>query len=229
MAIIDVTTWVANGGNGGVAPTGADATAAAAICAAVSEALTRMAFPILLEPTTLTLAAFDAPTTPVLLLPRPIRAITALHVVSGSNGDSSECDASNLLTNYVDYTLDIDDVVNQVSRTGRVYRRPAGTVWGWETRRPIGDLAYAVESEKRVVYVSGTFGPAAVSAAVQLAASSAVSLLYGRRKTGVPLNNESWNGYSYGNSSAFTATDALNSPDVRETLRAAGCLPIHIG
>jgi hypothetical protein len=57
----------------------------------------------------------------------------------------------------------------------------------------------------------------------------ATSLLFERRKKGIPLQSESFNGYSYSNSGPFTVEAAIKTPDVMELLRAAGVLPIHVG
>jgi hypothetical protein len=49
---------------------------------------------------------------------------------------------------------------------------------------------------------------------VEAAAVSAVSLLMQRRKTGAPIQSESWNGESISVAGPFTATGAVTSPDV---------------
>ena len=220
MAIIDAATWASLSTN---SVTGGDLVAAEAMCAAVNDVITRMCYPSVLEPTTFTLAAFDAPLGNVLLLPRPIRSISAIYLVPDANGDPSGCNSTTLLTNYSDYMLDISDKVANISRTGLVYRRGASW-WGFEWRWPIGRLAPAIDPNRGALFVSGEFGPASVAPAVQLAASSAVTLLYERRKKGAPVNSESWNGYSSSTSGQFTADAAVNTPEVMGLLRMAGVL-----
>jgi hypothetical protein len=225
VAIIDASTWSSLTTN---SVSGDDLVAVEALCSAVSDVITRMCYPNVLEPVTFTLACFDAPLGNVLLLPRPVRSITAIYLVPDANGDPSGCNSTTLLTNYSGYMLDISDKVANISRTGIVYRRGASW-WSFERRWPIGQLASAVESNKGALFVSGEFGPASVAPAVQLAASSAVSLLYERRKKGAPLNSESWNGYSSSLSGQFTADAAVNTPEVMGLLRMAGVLNYAIG
>lgn len=224
MAVITQSDWTARTGN---TVSGAAATAVDAICAAVSEALPRMCYPVLIEPLTLTLAAFDAPPEQVLLLPRPIREITALHWAPGANGDSTRCDSTTLLTAGTDYYSPVDDLLAGLNRSGVVYRRGSSSVWGAERVYPLGKLGYRPDPARGEVFVSGTFGPASVPEVVAQAASAAVSILFARRAFGVGLGSESWNGYSISPSSQFLV-DALGSPDVREPLRLAGYLPVHI-
>jgi hypothetical protein len=225
MAIIDATTWQGLTSN---SVSGGDLAAVSALSDAVSDVITRMCYPNVLEPTTFTLAAFDAPLGNVLLLPRPIRSISAIYLVPNANGDPSGCNSTTLLADYSDYMLDISDKVANISRTGRVYRRGASW-WGFEWRWPIGRLAPAIDPNRGALFVSGEFGPSSVSPAVQLAASSAVTLLYERRKSGAPLNSENWGGYGYSAAGQFTAEAAVSSPEVMGLLRMAGVLNYAIG
>jgi hypothetical protein len=225
MALIDASTWQALTTN---SVTGDDLVAVEAITSAVSDVITRMCYPNVLEPVTFTLAAFDAPLGNVLLLPRPVRSITAIYLVPDANGDPSGCNSTTLLTNYSGYMLDISDKVANISRTGIVYRRGASW-WGFERRWPIGRLASALDPNRGAIFCSGEFGPASVAPAVQLAASSAVSLLYARRKSGAPVNSASLNGASYSTSGQFTADAAVNTPEVMGLLRMAGVLNYAIG
>lgn len=196
---------------------------------AVSSALTRRCYPILLEPKTLTLAAFDAPIRPELFLPRPIRSISAIYVHPNAGGDSSVLDlTADLLVAGTDYYSPVTDVLTGWNRTGIVYRRSA-SAWGVEYRRPVGMLASVAEADKGSVFVSGGFGPTTVDPAVQMAAAFALSMMFERRSKGVALQSESWAEYSYSAAGPFTATAAINSPEVTGMLQAAGVLPIHVG
>ena len=226
MAILTPEDYMAGTGQ---TFTGSDLVAITTMCAEVSDLIARMCYPTVLEPKTLTLAAFDAPITNVLLLPKPIRSITAIYVHYDANGDSSVLTSADLLTAGEDYYSPIDDPFDGLNRSGKVFRRGPSQVWGWERRYPIGLLAPAIESNKGAVFVSGLFGQASVNPIAQSAARAAVSLLYARRKAGAPLNSESWNGYSSSVSGQFTATAAVNSPDVLDALRSGGLLGYHVG
>lgn len=226
MAILTADEWASGSTN---SVSGADLVAAEAMCAEVSELIAAMCYPVLLEPLALTLQAFDAPVGPVLTLPRPVRSVAAVYVRHGANGDSAALTAADLLRPGTDYYLPIDDVRTQTSRAGRLLRRGSSSVWGLEVRYPPERLGYALEANVGAVFVSGQFGPASVHPVAQAAARAAVSLLFARRKGGAPLGSESWGGYSYSVASSFTATAAVNSPEVLDALRAAGLLPVHIG
>lgn len=226
MAVIDTAGWTARTG---ITPTGADATAIAQFCTDVSEALTRKCYPILLEPKTLTLFAFDAPVSRSLLLPRPIRAISALYYHSGANGDSSVLDlTADLLDANTDYLSRVDDVLTGWNRSGEVLRLNR-SVWGWVPVAPPGALGYRLEVEPGSVFVSGTFGPTTTFPAAANAAATAVTLMFNRRTFGSAFASESWNGRSQSLAAPVTAEAAVNSPEVTGILQAAGLLPIHVG
>jgi hypothetical protein len=212
----------------GIALDSTNSAAIARMALAVSSALTRKCYPILLEPKILTLAPFDAPTRPELFLPRPIRSISAIYLHSGANGDSSVLDlTADLLVAGTDYYSPSTDVLTGWNRTGIVYRRNS-SCWGVEYRRPLGMLASVAEADKGSVFVSGAFGPTTVDPAVQEAAAMIVTLWFNRRKEGAPYSSESWNGRSQSLSGDFLKS-ALNSPDVTDALMSAGVLPIHVG
>jgi hypothetical protein len=226
MAVITQALWTASTG---ITVTGADATSIDTFASAVSEALTRKCAPIAIEPKTLTLFACDAPLGNILDLPlRPCRSITALYLRWGANGDSSTLTTADLLTNFTDYYLPVDDAISGINRAGMVYRRNRG-IWGFERRYSLDKLAPATDPNRGAIFVSGTFGPTAVSAVVQEAAARAVTLLYHRRTSGAAYSSESFGGYSYSNAGPFTAEGAVNSPEVTSLLMAAGVLPIHVG
>lgn len=226
MAIINADRWQSLTGN---SVSGADLAAVGGIAEAVSEALTRRCYPYILEPKTITLFAFDAPPTPELWIPKPVRSVSAVYYHCGASGDSSLVDlTADLLVAGTDYINRVDDVLTGWNRSGCL-RRANSSAWGVSYRRPVGRLAYAIEAERGSVFVSALLGPTSVSGAVQLAASTAVSMLYQRRKTGVPVGSESWNGYSASGANTFTAEGALETPEVRSLLMAAGVLPIHVG
>ncbi len=68
----------------------------------------------------------------------------------------------------------------------------------------------------KVVYSAGL---TPVPDDVQLALSWAVTLLMNQRRLGMPVTNESWNGYSRGVSPQYTATSALLAPGTFEILK----------
>ena len=226
--IVDAGIWSASTGISLTAGS-ADETSVERFALAVSEALTRKCYPILLAPRTLTLYAFDAPcNTRTLSLPRPVRSLSAIYYHAGANGDSSVLDlTADLLTAYTDYRLVIDDVLTGWSRSGEVLRLNQ-SCWGLINVSPPGRLGYRPEDEPGSLFVSGSLGPASVSAAVREAACRAVTLLYERRKIGAPFASESWNGRSQSLAGPFTTEAAVNSPEVLGLLRDAGVLPIHV-
>jgi hypothetical protein len=216
---------------GVTASAGAELTALSAICQTVAELLERKCYPALIAPKALTLFAFDAPPTDKLLLPRPVRSISAIYYHPGANGDSSELDlTADLLTNYTQYYSPPDDVLTGWNRSGVVLRRPQGMVWGWEHGRHFGTLAPVVDPNKGAVFVSGSFGPDRVPHPIRMAAVRAVTLLYNSRVAGMPFTSESWNGRSQSTAQNYTAEAAVNSPDVLALLRDSGLYSgIHFG
>lgn len=227
MAVIDSSAWLSRTG---ISVSGADATSVTNFCSDVSAILTRKCYPVALEPKTLTLWAMDAPPSNELFLPlRPCRSITALYLALGANGDSTQATSDTLLTVNDDYWMPLDDALNNWSRSGRVLRR-GSSVWGAEYRRPLNRLGYATDPNRGAIFISGSFGPASgVIDGAQAAAAVAVTLMFQRRKTGAPVQSESWGGYSYSAAGQFTAEAACNSPEVLGILRDAGLLPIHVG
>jgi hypothetical protein len=182
--------------------TGADATALAAWCASVSDALSHKLRPFLAEPQTLTFYC-DAPASDILILPvRPIRALTSLYLNPAANGVSTNFTSADLLTPGVDYYMPLDPI-DSISRSGMVYRRgggwySGGFAWGYENVPRAGLLGSKMDSNKGAIKVVADCGTASVPTAITAAAVMAVSLLMNRRKTGAALSNESWGGYSYG-------------------------------
>lgn len=214
MAIITATTWQAYRGT---TVTGDDLTSAAAICAAVDQAIRRAIFPFVPEPTTVTDCVFDAIVGPALELPViPVRSITSLYVRWGANGDATAFTSDDLLTNYDDYYLPIDDPVRAYSRSGVVHRR-GGVSWGYELRRPYGRLAWAVDPNRGAVKVTMACGPTSVPDDLFMVAANAVTLLYTRRSTGAAYASESWNGRSQSLAGPFLS-GALSTPDALEVL-----------
>lgn len=195
--------------------TGADATSVQTMCGAVDAALKRLVWPFQPEPVTVTNQLLDAPMNNVLQLPLlPVRSITNLYLHWGASGDPTQFDTTNdLLANYTDYYMPIDDSVNTWSRTGRVFRRGA-SVWGYEMVRRLGRLYVEADVNRGAVMASYAAGCLSVPADLQAAAVTAVLLLFQRRKLGAPVQSESWNGYSYGLSGPFTAEAAVRSPEV---------------
>jgi hypothetical protein len=86
-------------------------------------------------------------------------------------------------------------------------------------------LAYRARDERGSVLVNFLAGPTSVPADIAEAGVCAVTLLYERRKKGMPLQSESFGGYSYSAAGPFTAEGALNTPECRALL--APYTPIH--
>lgn len=224
-ALIDPQSWYEMTG---VTVTGIDATTIARMCSAVSELIARKCYPVLLTPRTLTLWPVDAPVDRYLLLPRPVRSISALYYHGGAAGDSSVLDlTADLLVAGTDYQLVLDDVLTGTARAGKVLRLN-NSVWGWNYLRPPQQLGYKLVPEPGAVFVSGAFGPATVNPAAQSAAAVAVSLMYNRRKEGAAYGSESWNGRSQSVAGPVSAEAAVNSPEVLGILQSAGLLSYHV-
>jgi hypothetical protein len=193
-----------------------------AIIAEVCDAINQACRPWLFEPTTVT-AIVDAPLDDQLVLPViPVRSITSLYLNWTASGDPAAFTSDNLLTQYTQYWLEIDDPVNSYSESGIVYKRAGswnGQNWGGERRWPVQALGSTLEVGRGAIKVVLAAGTLTVPANVQLAACLMTSLIFNRREKGAPLNSESWNAYSYSTNSAITAMGAINSPDVVGLLR----------
>lgn len=193
-----------------------------AIIADVSDAINQACRPWLFEPQELT-KVLDAPLDEKLMLPAiPVRSITALYLNQQASGESAAFTSNDLLTQYTDYYLELDYYTDDISTSGIVYKRAGrwnGQYWGGERRWPVQALGSTLEVGRGCIKVVFQAGTLTVPPNVQMAACLAVSLIYGRRKTGIPLNSESWDGYSYSGGSTFTTEGAIASPDVSSLLR----------
>jgi hypothetical protein len=192
--------------------TGDDLVACSSWCTAVDAAIKELIAPFVPEPATTTVV-LDAPMSDKLLLPVvPARSITSVHVRPDANGDSSLFTSDFALTEYTDFYLPTEPRLGY-SKSGILYRR--GTkLWGVEVRRVYGRLAPTYTPNIGAVKVVYASGPTSVPEGIKAAAVSAVSLLMQRRKTGAPIQSESWNGESISVAGPFTATGAVTSPDV---------------
>lgn len=201
--------------------TGDALTAVSGLCAAVSDALSKYLRPYSPTPVTLTSYPMDAPPSNVLVLPvLPVRTLTAILSHPGANGEVAAFDATNdLLTVNDDYWMPTDPF-DGYSRDGKVYRRGTG-LWGLERRYATQrSLEPTVDPNRGALLVTAACGEASVPDAIREAAKLMVSLLYARRTTGMPVTSESWNGYAGSYAGPFTATGAIDSPDVQSLLRA---------
>jgi len=222
--LIDPVIWSAFSGTSLTAGS-ADELSVAMACSAVSAAIERKLRPYLPMPRTIT-AYLDAPMDNLLILPfRPVRSITSISLRWGASGDSSLFTSDYLLTDYTDYYSPLDPF-DGVNRAGVVYRR-GHSIWAYETRYSLGKLAPAVDPNRGAIKIVAAVGEASVPADVRAACVAAVSLMYERRAKGLPLQSESFGGYSYSAASAFTAEAAIASPDVMNLLRPY--LPVHVG
>lgn len=214
MAILSVTEYMQNTGQ---SFTGDDLGALSASVAAAEAAVKRVIAPFVAEPTTYTSKVLDAPIGHRLYLPNvPVRSITSVYLRYGANGDSSLFTSDYLLTNYTDYYLPLDDPDRGYSRSGIVYRRGSSS-WGYELRRPVGRLDYDADPNRGAILITYVAGPTSVPEDIKAAVMLAASLEYARRKTGLPVTSESWNGYSYSTPGPFGVA-AISSPDVMALL-----------
>jgi hypothetical protein len=225
MAIIDPATYADLVGS--VSSTGVDSTSIATLCTAVDAAVKRLLRPFHPEPLTVSSCVLDAPPDRDLYLPiTPVRSITSVYYRADAYGVAANFTSDYLIDNSDgdEYQLDIDDKVNSYSRKG-ILRR-IGRVWGVSHVRPLEKLAYKVAPERGSILVNYAAGPTSVPADITAAAVQAVTLMYQRRKTGMPVQSESWNGYSYSGAAAFTAEAAIRTPDVLEMLKPY--MAIHV-
>jgi hypothetical protein len=207
---------------------GADATSVAAFATAVDDALKRKLYPYVPEASTLTDRIFDAPLSPDLWLPYPVRSITSIYYNPNAHGVVANFTSDHLLTNTngADYQLVVDDQVNNLSTRGLV-RRVGRTVWGWRHYSPPQKLATRLQGEEGALKVTYLAGPASVPKAIEVAAFMAVQLMIGRRTTGGAVTSNSWNGESLSLAGQVTAEAAIDAPEVVGLLRTF--LPYHIG
>lgn len=223
MAILSASTYATYTGT---SYTGADATSLAAIITAVDAAIKRVIRPFYPESTTVTDKLLEAPVGPVLLLPVvPVRSITSLYLNYAANG-VSDFTSDHLLTSGEDYFLPLDGVVEDYSRSGRVFRRGASS-WGYERVRPVDRIAPQTTPARKAIKVTFAAGPTSVPDDIVQAAVLATSLLFHRKVAGAPFGSESWNGYSAGIAGPFIAAGILRTPDIAALL--APYQTVHFG
>ena len=212
----------------GLTATGADLLALANHCAAVSDAILKYLRPYSPIPLTVTDITLDAPTGNVLLLPAtPVRSITSLHLRPGADGDTTLVTSDDLLTAGADYYMPVN-AFDGWSRTGIVYRRGRsnwGQEWVYANSR---SLAATINPNRGAIKVTYAAGETSVPDAIRQAAQLMVSLIFNRRKTGMPVTSASLNGGSYSLAGPFTATAALQSPDVAGLLREFRAEVVHM-
>jgi len=206
----------------GITTTAAQDISLTAIIAEVSDAINQACRPWLFEPQEVT-AIVDGPLDDKLMLPAiPVRSITALYLNWQASGESAAFTSANLLTQYTEYFLEIDDPVNGYSESGIVYKRAGrlnGMYWAGERRWPVNALGSTLVVARGAIKAVFQAGTLTVPDNVKMAVFLASMLIYNRRQTGYPLTSESWNGYSYGASGPFTAEAAIYSPDVYGLLK----------
>jgi len=212
----------------GLTATGADLLALANHCAAVSDAILKYLRPYSPVPLTVTDITLDAPTGNELVLPvTPVRSITSLYLRPGAGGDVTAFTSDNLLVAGTDYYMPVN-AFDGWSRDGIVYRRGKsswGQEWVYANSR---SLAATINPNRGAVKVTCAAGETSVPGAIRQAAQLMVSLIFNRRVTGMPLTSEAWNGYSAAFAGPFTATSALESPDVQAKLRQFRVEPVHM-
>lgn len=217
MAILDTATWISATG---VTPTGADLQSLGAITTAVSAAIVRMANGNAFERATYTMY-LDAPWNSPRLQARqwPLVSVTSLHYNALGNGVSANYEDEHELEEGTDFLIDVDDDANNWSKRGWL-RRLRQDFWGVQYTRSLSmPLTNRPQTVPKAVKLVAVCGYAVLPDDLVQAAVMAATLMYTRRKTGLPVTNEAWNGYSYGTAGPFTATAALTSPDVWHFLR----------
>lgn len=177
-----------------------------------------------IEQATYTDKILDAPVnSKILRLPQwPVSSVTSLYLNWDAKGDPAAFTSDDLLTAYTDYRLVVDDFVNARSRRGAV-EILTRTYWAyWQERALSMPLTTRLADCPGAVKCTWVAGYATVPDDLKGAVASAVMLLYDRRQTGRPLTSESWNGRSVSYDGAFTATAAVQSPDVWQVVRHYG-------
>ncbi len=197
--------------------TGSTLDSVTAWCAGVSAAILKAIRPFQPEPITQTDIILNAPIDEFLILPIvPVRSITSVYYNPFANGNPAAFTSDDLLaaTQYQLMTTQPEGY----SRSGLLRRCGLSNLWGADWRNPVTMLASKLVPLYGAIKVTYLAGPASLPADIQDAAVLAVSLMLQRKKTGAPLSSEGWNGYNYSLASAFTATSAVNSPDVLDML-----------
>ena len=178
-----------------------------------------MLAPFYPEPVTITDCILDAPPSRDLYLPvKPVRSITSVYYRSDAGGLLANFTADYLLDNAAgdQYQLLVDDPITGWSRQGCLRR--IDMAWGYTNIVPLSRLASQIEPERGSIKVTYTAGPSALPPEIEAAAVLAVSILLARKKTGMPVVSESWNGYSASYAGPFTATGVLYTPDIQAML-----------
>lgn len=212
MALITAESWQSLTSQ---TVTGTDLTAVRGWCAAVSSALVQILKPFHPEPITISNAVLDAPLGRELILPvRPVRSITSIYHRSDAYGVVANFTSDYLIdnSNGDEYQLVVDDAITGWARGGIVRR--IGTIWGYETTTYPERLGATLSYERGSLLVNYTAGPTVTPPEIEAAAVLAVSLLFARKKTGMPVVSESWNGYSASYAGPLAAMAAIHSPDV---------------
>lgn len=192
MAVIDTTTWQTITGR---TLSGSDLTACSAWCQAISTALTRLLFPLQLEPAT-RVDILDAPGDRDLLVRyRPVRQIIRLQFNPYADGVASRFTPDTELVEGQDYELLRDDP-SGISLCG-IIRRLKGAVWGvYRERLGPATLGFQFRPLRGAIRLEAETGFPQVPEDIRAAAALAVSLALQRRWLGLPTQSESWNGYS---------------------------------
>lgn len=209
--------------------TTAQQSAIGAVLVEVEDAIKALCHPNMLAAGTATDYVLNAPWgSPFLYLPlRPVRAITSLYVRRDAKGDPALFTSDYLKTAYTDYRLVIDRQPEGWSQSGRVEILNA-SFWGATLRRPYGRLAHEVVDVPGAIKCTFTYGHPVIPPRAVTALYQATAMVLARRKTGIPLLSESWNGRSESGASNYTATAAVHSPDVLASLKGLYD-PITIG
>jgi len=215
VPIVNATSWQQYTGQ---TLAGADLTACTAWCGAVSAAIERMLWPLVVEPVTRTDILDAPPHRDLVLRHRPVRSITELRYNAFADGVPSRFDPTTTLIAGEDYELVVDDPGAGLSRCG-IVRRLGGRVWGVTRWGSPGTLAPRLHGIRGAVQVTADVGFPATPDDILAAAVMAVTLCFRRRALGTPTTSESWNGYSASWSPQLVATAAVQSPDVLALLQ----------
>lgn len=190
-----------------------------AIIAEATDEVQRFCRPHVFGLATQTDRVLDAPwNSEFLTLPLgPVRAVTSLYVRHDAKGDPSLFTSDYLKVAFQDYRLVIDMDPEGWAKQRRVQILNA-SFWGNTTFRPCGRLGFGVKNVPGAIKVTYSHGYSPIPPKVSRAVHLMTSMMYARRKTGLPVASASLNGASYSTAGAFSATAALHSPDVLSAL-----------
>lgn len=139
-----------------------------------------------------------------------------------ANGNPANFTSGDLLTMYEDFQVEPSQDDYTVSTSG-ILRLTNGTWFGVNYQRNGYVLTPKLVPVRGAIRLSYSAGFTVVPPSITEATNLVVSKMFGMRKLGAPLSNESLNGYSYGvQSTAFANGIIQGDPTIKAMLRPFG-------